>query len=149
MRSLLDERSRGEIIGRIRALAPEAQPLFGSLRPHGAICHVIDGFRLTFGEHRVPKLKSAFGNPLGKWLIIYSPIPWPKNRIKAPPGFFETAPGPSFDADRERLVEYVERFAKHDEQQWGESPILGPLTSRDWATLSYRHLDHHLRQFGV
>jgi hypothetical protein len=28
-------------------------------------------------------------------------------------------------------------------------PAFGPLTPAQWGALSFRHLDHHLRQFGV
>jgi hypothetical protein len=28
-------------------------------------------------------------------------------------------------------------------------PIFGKLSQGDWLTWGYRHVDHHLRQFGV
>jgi hypothetical protein len=27
--------------------------------------------------------------------------------------------------------------------------FFGPLTPQEWAILMYKHVDHHLRQFGV
>ena len=28
-------------------------------------------------------------------------------------------------------------------------PFFGPMTEEEWDTLQWKHLDHHLRQFGV
>jgi hypothetical protein len=31
----------------------------------------------------------------------------------------------------------------------GPHPFFGPMTQEEWEILMWRHLDHHLRQFGV
>jgi hypothetical protein len=28
-------------------------------------------------------------------------------------------------------------------------PFFGPMTAEEWGIISYKHLDHHLKQFGV
>jgi hypothetical protein len=33
--------------------------------------------------------------------------------------------------------------------KWAPHPKFGPLTAQEWGKLGYKHLDHHLRQFGV
>jgi len=147
--SLLDAATREGLVRRIRSLAPEARPLFGTLTVDRMLCHLLDGLKIAFGELRPAPARSPFRNPLGRWLVIWSPIPWPKGKVKAPPGFFTTEPGPDLEADRERLVEYVERFASPDAVAWGTSPLLGRLDAREWAALNARHLDHHLSQFGA
>jgi hypothetical protein len=43
----------------------------------------------------------------------------------------------------------VERFGHADPGKvWPVSPVFGALSGKDWGALSYKHLDHHLRQFG-
>src|SRR6266566_312687 len=43
----------------------------------------------------------------------------------------------------------IERFCdKQQQQTWPEHPLFGKLSGKDWAALSYKHLNHHLRQFG-
>ena len=32
---------------------------------------------------------------------------------------------------------------------WPEHPAFGKLSTRAWGVLIYRHMDHHLRQFGA
>lgn len=105
--------------------------------------------KIGFGESRPAPVRTPLKNALGKWFVIWSPIPWPKGKLKAPPGFFDTAPGPAFEADRDKLVAYVERYARPEGESWGESPFLGRLDAREWAALNARHLDYHLAQFGV
>src|SRR5690349_14639038 len=44
----------------------------------------------------------------------------------------------------------LDRFASREgETKWPEHPVFGALTGRAWGALGWRHLDHHLRQFGV
>lgn len=146
--SLLDAATRDVFLARIRALGPDAKPRFGTLTAGRMVCHALDGLKIAFGELRPEPVRSPLKNPLGRWLVIWAPIPWPKGRVKAPPGFFSTAPG-AFETDRETLVRYVKRFESPGDVTWGASPLLGPLDAREWAALNSRHLDHHLSQFGV
>jgi hypothetical protein len=147
--SLLDAATRESFLGRIRALPADAQPRFGTLTAGRMLCHVLDGLKIAFGEVRPEPVRGPLKNALGKWFVIWSPIPWPKGKIKAPPAFFSTPPGPELEADRVRLLEYVRRFERPGEISWGTSPFLGKLDAREWAALNARHLEHHLSQFGV
>ena len=52
--------------------------------------------------------------------------------------------------DHAKLLTLIERFdEKRDQQSWPEHPLFGKLSGKDWAALSYKHFNHHLRQFGV
>jgi hypothetical protein len=45
---------------------------------------------------------------------------------------------------------YVERFATGPRARtWPEHPAFGRLSASQWGVLAHRHVDHHLRQFGV
>jgi Protein of unknown function (DUF1569) len=39
--------------------------------------------------------------------------------------------------------------ARASASEWPDHPAFGPLPRRAWGVLAYRHIDHHLRQFGV
>ena len=45
----------------------------------------------------------------------------------------------------------IDRFAAAGPKGCTTHPhsFFGPLTPDEWAILMYKHLDHHLRQFGV
>ena len=147
--SLLDAATRDRFVARIRALSPDARPRFGKLTVDRMVCHLLDGLKIAFGELRPEHVRSPLRNRLGRWLVIWSPIPWPKGKIQAPPAFFTTPPAARFDEDRETLVAYVRRFGEPEAVSWGTSPFLGTLDAREWAALNARHLDHHLAQFGA
>ncbi|MBN8524627.1 MAG: hypothetical protein J0M02_04745 [Planctomycetes bacterium] len=148
MASLLVMSDRAAISRRLERLRPDSARQWGALAPHAAVMHLIDGMRMTFGEVRHDVRDSWLNGWFGRWFVIDCPLPWPKGRITAPAEFFASAIEHDFDWDRNRLGEYVERFSVGPHQTWGASPILGRLTPRQWGKLCWRHLDHHLRQFG-
>ena len=56
-----------------------------------------------------------------------------------------------FEAERQRLLGLIASFAAGGPAGCTKHPhsFFGPLTPVEWAELNYKHLDHHLRQFGV
>jgi hypothetical protein len=56
-----------------------------------------------------------------------------------------------FEAERARLIAYIEKtFAQGASHYEGlENMTFGKLSAKQWNTLFSKHLDHHLRQFGV
>jgi hypothetical protein len=109
--------------------------------------HAADPMRAALGEIEVAAKPSPFRNPVLRRLIIYW-LPWPKGAPTAPE-FVHTEEADS----REKFAELrgaIERFAgRGDRGPWKPHHTLGELSGKDWGCLMYRHLDHHLRQFGV
>jgi hypothetical protein len=56
-----------------------------------------------------------------------------------------------FIVEQKRLQESIDRFASGGPGICTKHPhfFFGPLTPVEWSVLTYQHLDHHLRQFGV
>lgn len=54
------------------------------------------------------------------------------------------------EAERARLLGLIDRFAAGP-QACTRHPhsFFGKMQPDEWATLMYKHLDHHLRQFSV
>jgi hypothetical protein len=148
MPSLFSTQVRVAINHRLERLVPTSRRQWGTFEVHDMVCHLIDGMRIAFGEVSVPVRPSRLDSWYGRWFVIDAPFPWPKGKIHAPPEFFVTKPEHEFLWDHNRVVEYVHRFGNGPHQNWGVSPILGRLSPHQWARLTWRHLDHHLRQFG-
>ena len=56
----------------------------------------------------------------------------------------------SFEEERTVLLELLERIGTGLREGAGpEHPLFGPLSWREWGVVTYKHADHHLRQFGV
>lgn len=56
-----------------------------------------------------------------------------------------------FEAERRRLNMMIDRFVSAGPAELSEHPhsFFGRLTPDEWGILMYKHLDHHLRQFGA
>ncbi len=56
-----------------------------------------------------------------------------------------------FDAERSRLIAYIEKTQQLGEAEFDgkESHSFGVLKKTQWSNMLYKHLDHHLTQFGV
>lgn len=147
--SLHHTEARLSIKTRLLALQPEQQPKWGSLNTAKLMAHLIDSFAMVFSEKdNITPGGVFFATTLGQWLIIRSPVPWPKG-VQVPPEFFATDPV-DFAADRQRVLAYLDRFAQPPQRfQWAPSPEFGVLTWRQHGYLQYRHVQHHLKQFGV
>jgi hypothetical protein len=146
--SLRDERARAEIVVRIGNLTPESECLWGGMSPARVLTHLADAMRLAFleGEVRTSNADAPFASRRREWI---HERPWPKGKAKSPPEGFQTSPT-DWETDRELLLDLVERFANSPAQLLaGSHPMFGEMKEEDWDVLMHKHVDHHLRQFGV
>jgi len=53
--------------------------------------------------------------------------------------------------ERKRLIVYLKAIEELGPGRLSEIPSLslGRLSPQEWSNMLYKHLDHHLRQFGV
>ncbi len=87
-----------------------------------------------------------------KWFVknsVVSEIPYPKNGQTAP--YFIIKDERNFENEKKRLVAYIRRTQELGEKEFDgrESLSFGKLSLTEWNNLFYKHLDHHLKQFGV
>ena len=147
-RSLCNPAGRAAILDRIARLSPQHQRRWGKMRPEHMLPHLCEALRLALGER---KLTGKNKHGLSAWLfrsLAIHRLPWPEGKIRAPSGVFDM-PSDGFEQDRVKLVGLIERFAATPPEQLGtEHPSFGRMRHKDWDVLQYRHIDHHLRQFG-
>ncbi len=87
-----------------------------------------------------------------KWLMLYSPMPFPKG-VETRPGVNPrkdgTRPG-DFAADRARMIGSLRALAIAEPGSVAPTHFrFGKMSLRAWHHWAYKHTDHHLRQFGV
>ena len=118
--SQLDRHSQ-VIRRRIQSLTGTEQlrPQWGRLQLGAMLCHCADGCRLAMDHQRdASDVQPGFlSSALGRWLVIRSPLPWPKGKVAGPPIFFATAVT-DFDTDRETLLGLIEAHAQYS-GPWG------------------------------
>ena len=146
MKSLWNQARLAEVRDRIDRLSPEFERRWGTLTAHAAVTHLADSLRMALGEIEEAPVPGLLRRQPMKWLAI-NLLPMPKG-VKGPAGYFTTTPG-EWGGDREELVRLIERCAQRaSTEPWGENPFFGKLSKEQWGALAYKHIDHHLRQFG-
>ena len=104
--------------------------------------------RMTTGELTVPSVnKRVFQVFPLKHLILYV-FPFPKGAPTAPE--LKPVDVNSFEEERASVLELLEQIGSGPSEGAGPAhPLFGPLTWREWGVVTYKHADHHLKQFGA
>ena len=148
MRSILNEVDREEICSRLRLLSTSSTARWGTMGVTDMLQHLRLSARMTLGELSVPSAnKRAFQVFPLKHLILYV-LPFPKGA----PTAHELKPvdAASFEEERAALLELLERIGTSPSESLAAAhPLFGPMSRREWGVATYKHSDHHLRQFGA
>lgn len=147
--SLFDEGTRAEIARRIESLDADSPRQWGTMTLAQACAHCRVPLRIAAGE--LDAKRPLIGRLLG---------PLARGAIRSDKPFGKGLPtGPEFrvrderdlDVERSALVADVERFgaAGPDGVDGVVHPFFGAITPGEWDRLMWKHLDHHLRQFGA
>jgi hypothetical protein len=148
MKTLWDVSARGELRERIGRLSPNAARLWGKMSAPQMVAHLVDSMRMANGEIQVPSKKLPLRFTPIKQLVIYV-APFPKSAPTAPQ--LISRPPADWPSECNTLCQLIERYAERgpSARNLPEHPAFGKLTARAWGVLTYRHIDHHLRQFGA
>ena len=153
MRTVADEQTLTSLVERLQHLRPDTTRRWGALTAGEMLCHLGDAQESVLGV-RIPPGPAASGvpRPVIKWLVLYSPMPWPKGAKTRPgvnPKIDGTRPG-DFERDRTRAIASLKGLAAAPPPALAKHHFLfGPMSARDWHRWAYRHVSHHLRQFGL
>jgi hypothetical protein len=151
--SLLETKIREGLINRIKQLTPENQAAWGKMNAGQMLCHCTDQLRLSLGEKGRPEKAADFlGRTVLKFLVL-NVVAIPKNvptskKVDQIDG--DGTPPTDFESDRQTLLSYIEKFCGLPADfAWTPHFKFGALSQKQWAKLAAKHLDHHLKQFGV
>lgn len=150
-RSLAAATVVADLRARLATLRPDSARRWGTLTVDEMLCHVADSYRTTLGERKAsPAPAPALQVRLMKFIALHTPLPWPKGlptRPEVDPHKGGTRPE-EFAADRAAVDALLVRFAS-PATRYDVHPVFGAMTRDEWLVWGFRHLDHHLRQFGV
>jgi hypothetical protein len=148
MRSILNESDRAAICSRVRSLSPSSTARWGRMNVTGMLQHLRLSARMAVGDLPVaPANKRAFQVFPLKHLLLYV-LPFPRGA----PTARELQPGlaASLEEERAAVLELLDRIGAGPREGAGPAhPLFGPLSWREWGAATYKHVDHHLRQFGA
>jgi hypothetical protein len=146
--SILNDNDRTAIVQRINSVTSASLPRWGRMDAKAMLTHLRDSALMALGELPVAgKGKRAFQVFPLKHLILHV-VPFPKGAPTAPELLVpDAAP---VEAIRSELVSLVERIGTGPGEGNGPvHPLFGRLSFREWGVATYKHTDHHLRQFGA
>ena len=149
--NLFDEKKCAEIVARINRLTPESKAAWGKMNVGEMLCHCADGIKMATGARTVADKSNFLFRHLVKPLVIYV-LPMPKGAPTADeinPQAAGTKPA-DFEADRRELLDCLEKFcALPAGYPLARHAAFGKMSRRQWGLIAHKHLDHHLKQFGV
>ena len=149
MGSILNDADRAAIRERIGSVTSSSTPRWGRMDTRSMLAHLKLSALMALGELPVAsKSKRVFQVFPVKHLILHV-VPFPKSAPTAPE-LLVRSPA-AWQADVAELQALVDRFVARGRESspWPEHPAFGRLSHRAWGVLTYRHMDHHLRQFGT
>jgi hypothetical protein len=146
--SILNDADRTAICQRISSVTSASVPRWGRMDAKAMLTHLKQSALMALAELPVAsKSKRAFQVFPIKHLILHV-VPFPKGAPTAPELLVSDAG--SVEAIRSELVSLVERIGAGPREGYGPvHPLLGRLSFREWGVATYKHTDHHLRQFGA
>jgi hypothetical protein len=150
MKNLFETERIVEVKERMANLKPESPRQWGKMNAAQAIAHCAAGIELALGDRTPPRM--FLGRIIGgiiKPMVFRNDEPMRRNSPTVKGLLVQDEC--DLEKERERLSGLIDRFAAAGADGCTKHPhsFFGRLTPDQWSVLMYKHLDHHLRQFGV
>ncbi len=134
---------------RIEKLTPNTKAQWGKMNPAQMLAHCAEIQEVSTGK---PLENTPFAVKLFKGVIrkmVVGDKPYPKSSKTHPQ--FEQNFTCDFETEKQRLLKVMEEFVNADIERVLEirHPLFGKMTLDEKGWVSYKHLDHHLSQFGL
>ena len=150
MTNLYEPATAARVKERIAALKPDSQRQWGKMTSAQAVAHCAEAMQWAVGDVHPPRM--FVGRILGRLVkskVLAESEPMRKNSPTAKSLII--ADDRDLAVEQKRLCALIDRFATAGPSACTAHPhsFFGHLTPEEWAALMYKHLDHHLRQFGA
>jgi len=149
MKSLFDDSDRNAILLRLAALEPGSTRQWGKMTSAQMLAHLCTAMEDAAGAR--PGKQGLMGKIVTPLIrgAVFGEKPFGKNSPTDPT--YVVSDAREFETERNRLTLLIERLGKGGaaEANGRIHPFFGRLSGEQWGWLTHKHLDHHLRQFGV
>lgn len=149
MKNLFERETVDEVIARIDKLQPAAQRQWGKMDVAQMMAHCCGALDMACGQVNPPRM--MIGRLIGPLVksIYTSEKPFSQGNPTAPT--LIVSDQRDFQREHEQLKLKIRRFCEGGEAQCTRHPhpFFGSLSPQAWSRGMYKHLDHHLRQFGA
>ena len=150
MKSLFNTSDNAEVINRINRLTSNSKAEWGKMNVGQMLTHAQRPLRVALDELKLKRtLVGLLFGGMAKKKLARGEEPFSKN-LPTDKNFVVTDQR-NADEEKKNLIALVQRFAKAGPAGLSRDahPFFGYMTTQEWDTLMWKHLDHHLRQFGA
>jgi hypothetical protein len=149
MKNLFNKSTLEEVTTRLNNLTPQSQRKWGKMDVAQMLAHCKEAFKVPLMQKSPPRI--LIGILLG-WIMkskLYNETPWKQNLPTAPQ--FIIKDERNFEQERTALLNLINQFHNDNPERVATivHPMFGKYTGEQWGKSMYKHLDHHLMQFGV
>ena len=148
VQNLFDPASRESILKRLSSLPPAAPRQWGKMSAPQMLAHCSVAMEAATGDR--PRQQALIGKLLS-WMVrskVLGDQPFSKSSPTDPT--FVIRDERNFDEEKRRLVALVGKFCEQGPAAAARQThsFLGRMSGDDWGVMMYKHIDHHLQQFG-
>ncbi len=151
IKNVFNQNDVAEIIERINQLTPESQPQWGKMSVAQMLAHCNISYEYVFQPEKY-KQTGAFVKFMLKLFVkkkVVNEEIYKQNSPTSPD--FIIKDEKNFEDEKMRLIAFVTRILEAGSDYFDnyESHSFGKLNKNEWNNMFYKHIDHHLRQFGA
>ena len=150
MKTIKNETDRANLIQRLNKLNGSEKALWGKMIVNQMISHLVQAGEMPFGHSLEDKGNFVTKN-IVKPLVLYI-LPMPKE-VKTSAEINQQEKGRKpmeFAEDKKLAINCIEKIgALPADFQCAEHFVFGKMNAKEWGLLAHKHIDHHLKQFGV
>ena len=148
--NIFTEKVSTELISRIEALKADSQAKWGKMSVAQMLAHSNVTYEMIYEDkHAAPNFFIKIILKLFVKSIVTNEVPYKQNSDTAPQ--FVIVEEKNFETEKNRLISYIQKTQALGENNFDnkESLSFGVLSKTQWNNMLYKHLNHHLAQFGV
>jgi len=149
MKNLFEREAVGAVISRIDTLQPATRRQWGKMDVAQMMAHCSAALDMASGQLILPRL--FIGRLIGPFVRPIYTNEKPFSRSSPTDPKLVVSDQREFLREQEQLKVKVRQFYEGGEGNCTRHPhpFFGALPPQDWSRGMYKHLDHHLRQFGA
>jgi len=149
MKTLYQEAAVDELISRIDTLQPTSPRLWGKMDVAQMMAHCSAALDMASGRVNPPRI--LIGRLIGPLVTAIYTNEKPLSKNSPTDKQLVVSDARDFAREREQLKSKLRQFHQGGEERCTRHPhpFFGPLSPQDWSRGMYKHVDHHLRQFGA
>ncbi|MCA1581669.1 MAG: DUF1569 domain-containing protein [Acidobacteria bacterium] len=149
MQTLFDASGRQSVVERLDGLTPSSSRQWGKMDVAQMMAHCSAALAVATGD--TPRKQALIGRIFAPFVkaSLLGEKPFSRNSPTDPT--FVVTDQKDFAREKERLTGLIGRFAERGPELAGAQihSFLGRLRGDEWGVMMYKHLDHHLKQFGA